>query len=198
MSKKSKEKDNPISVSREDYLLSLVDTESSSINESLSIIDEIKSKYNVGMNQIIDLVKNKDKYISVPVGLFRSELGPLEAVVRYLKDVLDYNFAQIARLLSRDGTTIWTTYNNSVKKGKLVVDLELKDIEFRGLKVKRDELIVPLSVFSERGLSILESLGLYLKETFGLNYHVIGRLLNRNERTVWTVVNRAKRKLENE
>ena len=102
-------------------------------------------------------------------------------------------------MLSRDETTIWTSYSNSMKKSdKVIVDLDMKDISFEDLKVKKGELIVPLSLFSERRLSILETLCMYLRENFLLSYHNIGLLLERNDRTIWTVVNRATKKLENE
>ena len=79
-------------VGSDDYILNLLNHESKNINESLSIIEGISKKHNVDLNQIADLLKNKEKYVSVPVGLFRSKLGPLEALVRYLKDVLEYPF----------------------------------------------------------------------------------------------------------
>lgn len=186
-------------VGSDDYILNLLNHESKNINESLSIIEGISKKHNVDLNQIADLLKNKEKYVSVPVGLFRSKLGPLEALVRYLKDVLEYPFCETAKMLSRDETTIWTSYSNSMKKSdKVIVDLDMKDISFEDLKVKKGELIVPLSLFSERRLSILETLCMYLRENFLLSYHNIGLLLERNDRTIWTVVNRATKKLENE
>jgi hypothetical protein len=184
------------SFKRDGTLLELVNKESDSVNESLSIIKSISQKHNIDIRQLGELLKNRERYICIPVGLFRSKLGPLETVVRYLKDILGYNFAQISRLLFRDETTIWTSYKNSVKKNEVIVDLELADIDMKKLKLKKEDLIVPLSVFSERKLSVLEALCLYLRETFGLSYHVIGEIVERNERTIWTVVNRAGKKLD--
>ncbi|MBD3164141.1 hypothetical protein GF323_03000 [Candidatus Woesearchaeota archaeon] len=180
---------------RETYL-SLVNNEAKTISESLYIIDKLSRKHNINIEQIAELAANRENYISIPAGLFRSRLGPLEALVRYLKDVLELNFSKIAELLSRDETTIWTTYHNSRKKSdKIIVDIELDDINFRKLKVRKSGLIIPLEIFSERKLSILEALCMYLKENFNLSYHNIGLLVNRNERTVWTAVSRGRRKL---
>ncbi|MBI2005629.1 MAG: hypothetical protein HYS80_02600, partial [Candidatus Aenigmarchaeota archaeon] len=39
-----------------------------------------------------------------------------------------------------------------------------------------------------------ENIAAYLKDTFGLTYHAIAVLLNRNDRTIWTVYQRAKKK----
>lgn len=189
-----KSQEGTLLIDKDDYLLSLLNRESDSLNESLSIIKDISKKHNIDFNQVTELLKNRTRYVCIPVGLFRSKLGPLEAVVRYLKDVLEYNFSQIARLLSRDETTIWTTYKNA-SKGKVVVDLEMSDIDFKELRVKREELIVPASIFAERKLSVLESLCMYLIETFHFNYHTIGLILERDERTIWTCVSRARKKL---
>jgi hypothetical protein len=199
LAKNYEKEGNSLAADRNESLLQIYSKEPDSINESLAIIKEISQKHNINFKQIEELLKNRDKYIAVPVSIFRSSLlGPLEALVRYLKDVMDYNFSKIAKLLKRDETTIWMTYHNSLEKSKtLVLDLEMKDVDFKGMNVKREELIVPLSVFFSRQISILEALCLYLKENFGLNYHDIGLLLERDERTVWTVVSRARKKLAN-
>ena len=196
MTENSEKEDKSLFLDRDNYLLSLLNKESGSITESLGIIEKISKKHKLSFNQIAELIENKEKYVSLPVGLFRSSLSPLEAVVRYLRDISEYSFSKISKMLSRDETTVWTTYNNSKHKSeKVILDLEMNDIDFKKIKVKKEDLFVPLSIFSQRGLSILESLCVYLRETFGLNYHNIGMLLGKDERTVWTVVNRAKRKL---
>lgn len=66
-------------------------------------------------------------------------------------------------------------------------------------KKKEEEIVsstlnVPTSVFRDRSLSVLEVVVEYLKEHHNLTYHQIAKLLNRDDRTIWTVYNRAKRK----
>ncbi len=66
-------------------------------------------------------------------------------------------------------------------------------------KKKEEDLVIstiniPTSIFRDRSLSVLEAVVEYLKEHHNLNYHQIARLLNRDERTIWTVYNRAKKK----
>ncbi len=56
------------------------------------------------------------------------------------------------------------------------------------------EIKIPVSIFRDRQLAVLEALVEYLKEKLSLSYHEIGILTNRNERTIWTVYNRAKKK----
>ncbi len=53
---------------------------------------------------------------------------------------------------------------------------------------------IPIHIFQDRTLSVLETIVEYLKEKLKLNYHEIGVLLNRDERTIWTCYHRAKEK----
>jgi hypothetical protein len=53
---------------------------------------------------------------------------------------------------------------------------------------------IPTSIFKNRGLSVLESLVVFLKEEYELHFHDISKLLNRDDRTIWTVYDRAKKK----
>ena len=52
---------------------------------------------------------------------------------------------------------------------------------------------VPLSIFKDRSLSVLETLVYYLKDS-GFTFKEISLLINRDQRTIWTVYSRAKRK----
>jgi hypothetical protein len=55
-------------------------------------------------------------------------------------------------------------------------------------------LLLPNTVFFDDKLAILESVVEYLKEEKGLNYRQIGKLLNRDERNIWTVYSRVRKK----
>ncbi len=55
---------------------------------------------------------------------------------------------------------------------------------------------IPSFIFRDRNLAALESVVIYLKDSQGLTYAQIARLLNRDQRTVWTTYSRAKKKLE--
>lgn len=53
---------------------------------------------------------------------------------------------------------------------------------------------IPSYIFKDRNLSVLEVIATYLKEERMLSYHEIAVLLKRNDRTIWTVYNRVKKK----
>jgi len=83
--------------------------------------------------------------------------------------------------LGRSVKTIWQAYNSSKKKYSfpLVAD------DF--------SLTIPISLFKNRRLSVLEHIVFYLKEK-SMKFSDIARVLKRDPRTVWTVYNRAKKK----
>ena len=56
------------------------------------------------------------------------------------------------------------------------------------------DLLIPTTIFCDRSLSFLESLVEYLKEQLNLSYHEIGKLTNREERNIWTLYDRARKK----
>ena len=68
----------------------------------------------------------------------------------------------------------------------------------RGKRKKEVEIAssiaVPTSILRDRTLSVLEAIVEYLKEHEQLSFHQIAKLLNRDDRTIWTVYRRAKQK----
>lgn len=56
------------------------------------------------------------------------------------------------------------------------------------------EIIIPVYLFRDRSVAVLEVLVEYLKDVKGLSFHEIAVLLNRDDRTIWTVYNRVKKK----
>ena len=56
---------------------------------------------------------------------------------------------------------------------------------------------IPSNVLRDNSISVLEAIVEFLKDNKGLTYHQIGELINRDERNVWTVYQRAKKKRKN-
>ena len=149
-----------------------------------TFITHLKYDHKLSSEQIVESfgkkVPTKD---SLPISIFdNDELGCLETIVKYLKEELKLRFHEIALLLNRNDRTIWTTYNVACKKRK------------EKLFVKESKFFIPISVFTDRKLSVLEAIVSYLKGNFDLRYSEIAILLNRDERNIWTVYNRAKKK----
>ena len=137
-------------------------------------------------DQNISIIKqsnNHSNFHSFPISIFRnSPLSGLEAITKYLKEELFLSFREIGQLTSRDERTIWGAYTNSKQKMPSSFNLEFSNYS------------IPLYIIKDRNVSILEAVTEYLKEQFGLRYCQIAPLINRNDRTVWTVYQRAKKK----
>ncbi len=56
------------------------------------------------------------------------------------------------------------------------------------------DILIPLRIFFDRKLSVLEHLVLYLRENRSNSNKEIAMLLDKNESTIWTAYTRAKKK----
>ncbi len=122
--------------------------------------------------------------LNLPISIFADQnLSALESVCRYLKDEKGLRYSEIALLLNRDQRTIWVTYTNSLKKKEGRLD------------ISASKYSIPLSVFQDRRLSVLESICIHLRKRHSLRYTEIARLLNRDERNIWNICDKAGRKL---
>src|SRR3989344_3196112 len=95
-------------------------------NRIISIFNNLASDKKIELISyfISELKKLRDesealgkKEICIPVGIFDNDaLSSLEAIVKYLKEILKLKFSKIGKLLNRSNKTIWTTHSNAVKK----------------------------------------------------------------------------------
>ncbi len=148
-------------------------------------VNDLKEKYKLSPNVILSLVEEKpiSKELLIPVSIFEiKNLSALEVICKYLKEELELTYTKIALMLNRNSRTIWTTYNNAIRKRK------------EKLLVKDSKFFIPISIFKNRKFSVLEAIVSYLKDNFNLRYSEISVLLNRNERNMWTVYNKAMKK----
>jgi len=118
--------------------------------------------------------------IYIPVTLFNSSLAPFQVLVKFLKESSGLSNSEISSRLGRDIKAVWATYNQV--KGK------------RLGTIKESRFSIPLSFFKKYHLSVLESVSMFLKNT-GLSYADISRLTGKDQRTIWTVCLRARKKL---
>lgn len=146
---------------------------------------ELEKSGKLSFNNIIDILKKREqerKAALLPVSIFKNNaLSALETIVKYLKEVQSLDYKQIANLLARNYDPIAITYRNAKKKMPEQLNISSRQS-------------IPLSIFQNKTLSILENLTSFLKEKENMTYHQIAVLLNRNDRTIWTVCNRARQK----
>ncbi len=148
-----------------------------------TFITHLKEEHKFTAEQISTLFGKRVRKDLLPISIFNNrELSCLETIVKYLKEEVKLRFHEIALLLNRNDRTIWTTYNNAIKKRK------------EKLLVRESRFFIPISILEDRQFSVLESIVSYLKGNFNLRYSEIATLLNRDERNIWTVYNKAMKK----
>jgi hypothetical protein len=141
------------------------------------------------LESLIEFFKEKKENInspSIPISLFSNKkLGVLEVIVKVLKENYLLNYSRIAYLLNRDVRTIWTVYKMSSKKNNEKFSLQMEGI------------LIPSEIFSDRKLSPLEALTIYLKEKKELSIKKIAKLLSKEYRVVWVSYNHGIKKKDN-
>lgn len=162
----------------------------SSYNQDLKkfheIANEIKDKYKLGNYDLIDILlekRAKKPLDMLPITIFdNKKLSSLETIVKYMKENLKLGSGEIAKLLNRNISTISSTYIKAKKK---------LASEF---SIGQPKHFIPLSALSDRHYSVLESIVKFLKKSLNLSNNEIAKLLNRDNRTIWTVYSRAVKK----
>ena len=120
----------------------------------------------------------------LPVSIFSSrKLSASEAIVKYLRENEGLRNRDVARMLNKSPASVWITYRNAAAKIAKRIVLE------------KSHVFIPTAAISSSGLSVLESVSMHLHRQYGFSYRRIGELLKRDERTIWTVCSRARKKM---
>tara|TARA_Y100000034_G_C6710439_1_gene313791 strand:- start:106 stop:627 length:522 start_codon:yes stop_codon:yes gene_type:complete len=133
--------------------------------------------------QLINYFNEVKRDISIPLFIFCNKLNPMEAICKFLKENKTLSNKEISVLLNRQEGSVWASYKRSKLKKKFVD--------------KVDNYNIPLSIFSDRSFSILESLVFYLYQVYGLSNKKISALLKRSPNSIAVLMKRAKDKHEN-
>jgi len=150
------------------------------IEKLRNLLLPIKEKYKLTSAELMQLLEEK---LFFPDSILNDRLTVLESVTKYLKENRGLSLRRTAKVLARDERNIWHIYSNA--KRKYSERFVIRDVR----------LWIPVSIFSKARLSALEAIVNYLKE-LGFSYGDIAVLLNRDDRTVWTVYKRAKVKMK--
>ncbi len=136
------------------------------------LLETISNKYNISQEELFNSIyETKDN--NIPLSVFSTDkLSALEIIVKYFKENLNKKYHEIALLLNRNDRTIWSTYNNSIKK-------------FKGPLLIKGPDTVPVSIFYSRKRSVLESLVIYLRHK-EYSFSDIAHLLKKDYQTIYT------------
>ena len=141
------------------------------------LYNRLKLKYD--KLEILSVLDSEE--IFIPSSIFNKKLSSLEVISKYLFENKNLSLKNISKLLNRSNRNIWNAYNRSKKKysKKLVV---------------KESILIPISILRNLDFTLLENIISYLKGKFGFSYHKIAILLQRDDRTIWTVYNRIKKR----
>jgi hypothetical protein len=149
----------------------------------------LKKDYDLNPTEILHLIKDKEQQkkqaeaLYIPVSLFTaSKLSSLETIVRFLRDTKGLKFTEMARVLGRDQRALSTTYRNAKKKNPY------------SIKIQNTKFPIPCNIIANKELSVLEHIVFYLKHEYKLSNAAIATALNKDPRTIWTVLNRIRKK----
>lgn len=140
-------------------------------------IDELKRLHEVTEQEILHR-----KEVHIPIGVFANDvLSSLEAIVKYMKENLQLKLSKIGKLLNRSNKTIWATYHKAIKKMPSHFGAVSRDI------------MIPVSAISNRSFSTLESVVGFVKDLDYSN-HEVALMMHLDDRTIWTIWDRVKKK----
>ncbi len=150
------------------------------INSLSAVLGELESR---GV-EVQDALGAASSRQGIPVSIFNPHLGALESIVKYMREELLLDYGTIASMLGRNPGPIGVTYRRAKNKLGEALDISSKEkIPFEALRAKET-----------KHLSVLESLAYHLAKQ-GYDWHEIAQIVCRHDKTVWTVLDRAKRKL---
>ncbi len=118
---------------------------------------------------------------SIPLTVFTGSLPPLGALVKYMKENLGIRLSEISKRLNRDQRTIGNAYSKAHRKHPL------------WLSPKKSRIIIPITIFSDRKFSLLESIVRELSSQ-DLTVSGIAARLNLSKKTVYTIKSRIRSK----
>ena len=152
--------------------------------EVLTLLQKLESKEILKLIKKNEWQKKQQESSFIPVSLFSATpLSSLEAITVYLRDVKQLRFTEMEKLLNRNQIALSTTYRNARKKYPKII------------RIKETKYFIPCSIFSNKKLSVLENIVFYLKHEYNLMNVQISQQLNKDQRTIWTVFDRAKKKV---
>ena len=121
----------------------------------------------------------------IPAFVFRRNISPLRAVVKFFKENKGYSFSKISKILNRDARTIWAEYDSVKSLGG-----------FSKRDIFSETIYISTKSLRNRKLAPLEAISVELRFG-GYSNKEISLILNKNQKTIWTVLNRAKMKIAN-
>ncbi len=155
----------------------LIFQDSEEMKELQEILLKIRRKYSINLfTDINNLEKER-----IPVNIFSEGLSPLASITNFLHEQ-GLSTKEIAKKLNRSYKTIYQSLKERTKN-------RLKEPEDKNNL--QNNIFIPINLFKNRNLSIMEIVISHLHKEKGLKFSEISRMINKDPRTVWTTWNRS-------
>jgi len=155
-----------LSFDEEDFLFEILLEKMKKTHSSKEIIKSFNS------------VISKDSFL-VPVSVFSGVYSPYESLVYFLVNVQNMRLKDIAKLLGKSESSVWTTLNNAKKRNS---ELNLDS-----------SILFPLDNYDTKK-SVLENVVLFLVENLNYKIKEVSEILNKSVSTIWSTYNKVKQK----
>ncbi len=159
------------------------------LKQFILLFNKLKQKYS---GHALLKMLQAERYF-IPCSIFNSKLSSLETIAKYLVENEKLTLKKIAQLTDRTSKNIWQAYNSSKKKHPEWFN-----------NSSENKILLPLEIFDKNSsigaytsyLTVFEQIVLYLKDNTKLSYHEIALALKRNDRTIWSIYQRAFKKIK--
>lgn len=149
------------------------------------ILEDLEKNHNIQPNDAIRMASNSEDP-AIPISIFVQELTVLEAVTKHLHEHHKLRFVEIAELLARSPRSIWGSYRIAEKRYPAQLPIDPRAIR------------IPVKKFSHDALSPSQVLVMILSDEHKIRLPDIADLLHRDNRTIWTMYNSGKKRLQRE
>ena len=146
------------------------------------LLQQLQKNNNLQLPELIQLFQEAKQEQLIPLSIFSSTLYPAEALCKYLHEQEHLSYHEIAVVLKRNERSVWASCQRARKK-------------LRSAFIVNDEnYLLPLSLFQNPFLTLLESVVLYLHTTYNLTNPQIAKLLHKSPNSMAVLLKRAREK----
>jgi len=154
------------------------------INSRQLLQQLLKSDSQLELQQLISLFKEARQEQDIPLTIFSYNLGPVQAICKYLKENKQFSYREIGAIIHRNEKSVWATYTRAKKETKLPFIL------------KNEKYSIPISLFKDRNYSVMEIITWHLYQVYHLNTKEMGQLLHCSPNSAAVLLKRARDKHE--
>ncbi len=146
------------------------------------LLQQLQKNNGLQLPELIQIFQEAKQEQLIPLSIFSSRLYPAEALCKYLHEQEHFSYHEIAVMLKRNERSVWASCQRARKKLR------------SAFIVKDENYLLPLSLFQNPFLTLLESVVLYLHTAYNLTNPQIATLLHKSPNSIAVLSKRAREK----